>query len=135
MILVGESCWCVFVFLQFKMLEKEITTERLQFISEYRKRRLLRSHSRFTIKRGHRSLLRKYFLWLHGFCCKNGHLKHHKLMLDYFVIQLQYNYILQVVGVQCLMVPTVCLAYLCLGHRMGLSSFFKSLYCQCPCSA
>lgn len=32
---------------------------------------------------------------------------------------------------QCLKVPTVCLAYLCLGHRMRLSSFVNSLYCQC----
>lgn len=36
---------------------------------------------------------------------------------------------------QCLKVPTVCLAYLCLGHRMRLSSFVNSLYCQCTCPA
>lgn len=29
---------------------------------------------------------------------------------------------------------SVCLASLCLGHRMGLSSF-NLLYCQCPCPA
>lgn len=36
---------------------------------------------------------------------------------------------------QCLKVPTVCLAYLCLGHRMRLNSFVNSLYCQCTCPA
>lgn len=36
---------------------------------------------------------------------------------------------------QCLKVPIVCVAYLCLGHRMRLSSFVNSLYCQCTCPA
>lgn len=104
-----------------------------QFTAKYKKRRLLHSHSRFAVTEGT------------DLYCKNMFFGNMSSIIrmdvcsttDRCFIILYFSCSITIADgrCQCLKVPTVCLAYLCLGHRMRLSSFVNSLYCQCTCPA